>query len=155
MQSGKSSRYASHILLGTIEERTEFCVMSTSMTASYIHVSQPRTSHSVIQSQAALQTTMTKIEPQPPQPPRKRYSLHQSGYAIDYVEAADAQELLSIDSNFSDGDLFEADLFVSGNSGEATDWTTQKMRNGQEFQDHVKRLQVYSSTVMTPKTAVL
>lgn len=112
--------------------------------------------NSVIKTQAALHATVTRTEPQHFEIANSKYPFNGSWYAIDYVEAADAQELLSVAGNFSDGKLFEADLFVSGNAGEeAAGWATYKIRDRHELQEHVEGMQSTSPRATTAKTAVL
>jgi len=63
---------------------------------------------------------------------------------------------LSVAGNFGEGKSFEADLFVSGNSGEEeADWATYKIRDNHEFQKHIERMQGKSPRVTTAKTAML
>lgn len=132
--------------------------MSTSTTASSIQPLQPEPSatNSAIKNQAALHAAMTRTEPQHFEIASRKYPFNGSWYAMEYVEAADAQELLSVAGNFSDGESFEADLFVSGNAGEEeADWATYKIRDRHELQDHIERMQGKSPRVTTAKTAVL
>jgi hypothetical protein len=99
---------------------------------------------------------MRRPEPQHFEIASKKYPFNGNRYAMDYVEAADAQELLSVAGNFSDGQSFEADLFVSRNAGEeAAGWATYKIRDRHELQEHVEGMQSTSPRVTTAKTAVL
>ncbi len=112
--------------------------------------------NSVIKTQAALHSTMTRTEPQHFEIVNGKYPFNRSWYATEYIEAADAQELLSIAGNFSDGESFEADLFASENAGEEeAGWAAYKIRDKHELQEYVERIQGQLPRVIAAKTAVL
>jgi hypothetical protein len=132
-------------------------LFSTSTTASSVKPLQPESSatNSVIKNQAALHATTTRTEPHLFEIASGKYPFNGRWYATDYVEGADAQELLSVAGNFSDGKSFEADYFLSENEGERAGWETYKVRDGYELQEHLKIMQGQSTKVKTAKTAVL
>jgi hypothetical protein len=132
--------------------------MSTSTTASSIQPLQPEPgmTNSAIKNQAALHAAMTRTELQHFEIATRKYPFNGSWYATEYVEAADAQELLSVAGNFSDRESFEADLFVSGKAAEeAAGWATYKIRDRHALQQHVEGMQGKSPRVTTAKIAVL
>jgi hypothetical protein len=132
-------------------------LFSTSTTASSLQPLQlePTATNSIIQNQAALHATIAGTEPQHLEIASEKYPFSGRWYATDHIEAADAQELLSVAGNFSDGASFEADLFVSENDGGEAGWVGYNIRDGYEFQEHVMRMQGQLPTVTTARTAVL
>lgn len=132
--------------------------MSTATTASSLQAlhPEPSTTNSVIKTQAALHAITTRTEPQQFEIARGKYPYSGSWYATEYIEAADAQELLSVAGNFSDGESFEADLFASKTaSAEDVGWEAYRIRDRHEFQKHVEKVRVQSPSGTTAKTAVL
>jgi hypothetical protein len=140
-------------ILEDIMAMSRFFTSTTASTLQPLEL-EPSGTNSVIKSQAALHAVAKEI-------PhfdiaRDKYPFNEDWHSTEFLEATDAQELLSVAGNFTHGKDFEADVFVSCNADEeGPSWEAHKVRDGHEFKEHVDRIRGRLPEINRVKTAVL
>jgi hypothetical protein len=114
---------------------------------------EPSGTNSAIKSQVALHAVVKNHVPYFDIVSDK-YPFNEDFHATEFLEVTDAQELLSVTGNFTDGKEFEADVFISCDADEES-WEAHKVRDGHEFKEHVDRIRGRSPEVNRVKTAML